>query len=71
MNEAIGFYNDTSLKWFADRYSTEIHCIDFTFLTTKKESENNLSKTPVTQKPTTNQITKSEPIGEEEDDLPF
>ena len=57
-----------------DRYSTEIQCTDFTFLSTKKESESNASNasnTPVAQKPTASQPAKSEPIGEEEDDLPF
>ena len=54
----------------ADKYSTEIHCTDFTFLSTKKESENNASNAPVAQKPAASQPAKSEPI-EEEDDLPF
>ena len=47
-----------------DRYSTEIYCNDFTFLTTKNESSN----TPATQR-TQNQV--SEPIGDGNDDLPF
>ena len=55
-----------------DRYSTEIQCNDFTFLSTKKESDNNASSnTPVTQKPIDKKQTTSEPIAEENDDLPF
>lgn len=48
-----------------DRYSTEIQATDFTFLTTKKESES-----AVTQKPTE---AKSKTMGkaESDDDLPF
>ncbi|WP_396602860.1 single-stranded DNA-binding protein [Algibacter sp. R77976] len=54
-----------------DRYSTEIQCNDFTFLTTKKESGANA---PVAQKPETPAVvtkTSSEPIEEDNDDLPF
>ncbi len=55
-----------------DRYSTEIQCNDFTFLSTKKESENNVSNNPVAeQKPVTNQQKTTESISEENDDLPF
>lgn len=48
-----------------DRYSTEIQATDFTFLTTKKESES-----AVTQKPTE---TTPEALGkaQSDDDLPF
>lgn len=53
-----------------DRYSTEIQCNDFTFLSTKKESENNASNTNV-QPPATNPKTNNESISEENDDLPF
>ena len=58
-----------------DRYSTEIQCTDFTFLTTKKESEgqnaSSNQSTQVSQKPVTQtNNTVSEPIGED-DDLPF
>jgi single-strand DNA-binding protein len=55
-----------------DRYSTEIHCTDFTFLTTKNESDNQHSGNQTTQKPLEN--TKNQPsqqIEEKEDDLPF
>ncbi|GAA3595300.1 single-stranded DNA-binding protein [Flavivirga amylovorans] len=64
-------------KWQDDsgneRYSTEIQCNDFTFLSTKKESENNAaaSNKPIAQKPVEDQTSKSEPIEEENDDLPF
>lgn len=61
-------------KWQDDkgneRYSTEIQCNDFTFLSTKKESENNASNTSV-QKPVTNEQTSSDAIVEDSDDLPF
>ncbi|MBP0904757.1 single-stranded DNA-binding protein [Mariniflexile gromovii] len=57
----------------AERYSTEIQCTDFTFLTTKKESESNASNAAPTtaQKPVAKQTEAPEPIGDEEDDLPF
>lgn len=56
-----------------ERYSTEIQCTDFTFLSTKKESESNASNAaaPATQKPAAKQPEAPDPIGEEEDDLPF
>lgn len=51
-----------------DRFSTEIQCSDFTFLTTKSESGN----PPTHQQPATPaQDTVSKPIGEDDDDLPF
>ncbi|MGA1226817.1 MAG: single-stranded DNA-binding protein [Tamlana sp.] len=52
-----------------DRYSTEIQCTDFTFLTTKKESESNASNAP--QKPMISNQESNEPIDNENDDLPF
>ncbi len=55
----------------ADRYSTEIQCTDFTFLSTKKESENNTQNTPVAEKPAATQKPASKPAVEENDDLPF
>ncbi|WNH08406.1 single-stranded DNA-binding protein [Thalassobellus suaedae] len=55
----------------ADRYSTEIQCTDFTFLSTKKESENSASNAPVAQKPAASQQATSEPAVEDNDDLPF
>lgn len=54
-----------------ERYSTEIQCTDFTFLSTKKESESNASNTTVAQKPAAKQPEAPEPTGEEDDDLPF
>jgi single-strand DNA-binding protein len=55
-----------------DRYSTEIQCSDFTFLSTKKESENN-ANTAAQQKPAaaTSPETASKPIEDADDDLPF
>lgn len=65
-------------KWTDDkgneRYSTEIQCNDFTFLSTKKESANTnaQSVTPEVKKPVdNNQTSASEPIADENDDLPF
>lgn len=52
-----------------DRYSTEIHCSDFTFLTARGENEQAAS-TP-TQNAPIQQPQVSEPIAEEDDDLPF
>ncbi len=59
-----------------DRYSTEIQCTDFTFLTPKTESGMPQSATPSMNTPqaapassTPNPV--QEPIGEEDDDLPF
>jgi single-strand DNA-binding protein len=55
-----------------DRYSTEIHCTDFTFLTTKNESDNQQVSNQTAQKPVEN--TKNQPsqeVEEKDDDLPF
>jgi len=54
-----------------DRYSTEIQCTDFKFLTTKKESEGSTPSQQVAQKPVATNIAISEPSSEENDDLPF
>ncbi len=54
-----------------ERYSTEIQCTDFTFLSTKKESESNASNTATPAKPVVKQPEAPEAIGEEDDDLPF
>ena len=52
-----------------DRYSTEIHCTDFTFLSNKNENSENIPQsTPHASKSTENQV--SETIGDD-DDLPF
>ena len=60
-------------KWQDDkgqeRYSTEIHCTDFTFLSNKNENTSTLSETSQkSSKPMENSV--NEPIGED-DDLPF
>lgn len=64
-------------KWQDDqgneRYSTEIQCTDFTFLTSKSESDT------VSQKPESSTVDKTEqtappqnqPVSDQEDDLPF
>ncbi|GAA3556698.1 single-stranded DNA-binding protein [Snuella lapsa] len=57
-----------------DRYSTEIQCTDFTFLSTKKESENNASAAQVAQNPTANPSQAANPemlANDDDDDLPF
>lgn len=56
-----------------DRYSTEIQCTDFTFLTTKKESEANAaSSASMAPKSESVKLKANElPIEDEEDDLPF
>lgn len=55
-----------------ERYSTEIQVTDFTFLTTKKESENNApAQQPVAKAATQPSPAEQEPIGNEDDDLPF
>lgn len=58
-----------------DRYSTEVHCTDFTFLTTKNESQSNDSTSTYNQNDssdssnTTTSNNQNQP--EAEDDLPF
>ena len=55
-----------------ERFSTEIQCTDFKFLTTKKESEGNFSNQSVPNKSSASSADlMHEPIGEEEDDLLF
>jgi single-strand DNA-binding protein len=58
-----------------DRYSTEIQCTDFTFLTTKKESEGMASSgnAPVLKPEPVKQAVSVPPIPieDEDDDLPF
>lgn len=64
-------------KWTDDkgneRYSTEIQCSEFTFLSTKKDSGTNTStpSAPAEQKPSAIPQPSSEPIAEDNDDLPF
>ncbi|WP_159022437.1 single-stranded DNA-binding protein [Formosa sp. L2A11] len=54
-----------------ERYSTEIQCTDFTFLTTKKESLANAQQSEQNPKPTENKSTASPDTSKVEDDLPF
>ncbi|MBU2938986.1 single-stranded DNA-binding protein [Lacinutrix sp. C3R15] len=55
-----------------DRFSTEIQCNDFTFLTTKNESGNANNAPQQTQKPQAAQPKASAPVVEDDnDDLPF
>jgi single-strand DNA-binding protein len=57
-----------------DRYSTEIHCTDFTFLTPKGESNtvSNNNSGQNTQKPEPAFASQNNnSVSEEEDDLPF
>ena len=55
-----------------DRYATEIQCNDFTFLTTKKESETGHNTPSSAPKPQADQPQVSKPLVEEgNDDLPF
>ena len=53
-----------------DRYSTEIQCTEFKFLTTKKESEGNVSNQPKTQSPKPSSLA-SDTDGEANEDMPF
>ncbi len=54
-----------------DRYSTEIYCSDFTFLTTKNESASGGTPPPTAAPAKANQNTVSEPMVDDNDDLPF
>lgn len=57
-----------------DRYSTEIHCTDFTFLSPKGESNStaNNNAGQNTQRPQPSSGSQNNnPVSEEEDDLPF
>lgn len=54
-----------------DRYSTEIQCTDFTFLTTKKESDANAATSAAPVTPSVSTPTNGPTIPEEDDDLPF
>jgi len=57
----------------ADRYSTEIQCTDFTFLSTKNENQGSQATAPNTQAttPDTALSNPTESITEDNDDLPF
>lgn len=52
-----------------DKYSTEIHCTDFTFLTTKNESQGSNNQQQEPQKAAPNSV--NTPQVEDNDDLPF
>lgn len=54
-----------------DRFSTEIHCSEFTFLTTKNESQGGPATPPQQNKVENTKDAVSEPLGNEDDDLPF
>lgn len=55
-----------------DRYSTEVHCTDFTFLSTKKESDSNAANKSVAQNPVSDRTSEiKNPAENEPDDLPF
>jgi len=59
-----------------DRYTTEIHCTEFTFLSPKSEGGNPQAASPNTnvqssQKPAQEPAQTTDPISKEEDDLPF
>ncbi len=57
-----------------DRYSTEIHCTDFTFLSPKGESNSSANPQAVQNTPkaqTAQPLQQNNSLSEEEDDLPF
>ena len=54
-----------------DRYSTEIQCTDFTFLTPKADSNTPIQGQENTKGQVKPQSQEQQPIGEQEDDLPF
>lgn len=58
-----------------DRYSTEIQCLEFTFLTAKNETPQTQSQqqpaAAIQQQPTHAPAAVNEPISEQDDDLPF
>ena len=54
-----------------DRYSTEVQCTDFTFLTPKDQSGSSVPQPQSQQIPNPNNDNQSLPDNQEEDDLPF
>ncbi len=64
-------------KWQDDqgneRYSTEIQCTDFTFLTSKAESDGMSQRQESSKVEKTEQTAppQNQPVNEQEDDLPF
>jgi single-strand DNA-binding protein len=62
-------------KWTDDkgmeRYSTEIQCTDFTFLTNKNEQQQGQPQTNVQQPPQPQQQNENSAASDGDDDLPF
>lgn len=54
-----------------DRYSTEIQCTEFTFLTSKSETDTIPQEINEDKNQSQEKTNGSEPISKEEDDLPF
>jgi single-strand DNA-binding protein len=54
-----------------DRYTTEIQCTDFTFLTTKSESQGGAPNEQPSNPENQPQQTLNEPLEDDTDDLPF
>jgi single-strand DNA-binding protein len=54
-----------------DRYTTEIQCTDFTFLTTKSESQGGTPNEQPSNPQNQPQQTLNEPLEDDTDDLPF
>ncbi|MEX2350371.1 MAG: single-stranded DNA-binding protein [Flavobacteriaceae bacterium] len=54
-----------------DRYSTEIQCTDFTFLTAKSESDNSNTQQTQNAEPKSDTFAGNNTAQENEDDLPF
>jgi single-strand DNA-binding protein len=56
-----------------DRYSTEIQCTDFTFLSTKKDSDTNAANagSPSVSSPSGNEPAPNQSATDDNDDLPF
>lgn len=54
-----------------DRFSTEIHCTDFTFLTTRSESQGDMPAPAPQNKVENTKDAVIEPLGNDDDDLPF
>ncbi len=54
-----------------DRYSTEIHCTDFTFLTNRNDNEGYAQSQPQAAPQKSAPDIVAEPIGNDDDDLPF
>jgi len=53
------------------KYTTEIHVVDMTFLTTKKDISSNQSAPPAPKNETISPTKSEEPSQKQDDDLPF